>query len=39
LRNFASKVAAQLNDIHPSLAITELMRILVDLHNACRVEL
>src|SRR3979409_650697 len=33
LRGLASKAAAQLNDNHPSLAVTELMRILVDLHN------
>jgi starch phosphorylase len=33
LRNLASKVAVQLNDTHPSLAVTELMRILVDLHH------
>jgi starch phosphorylase len=33
LRGFAQKAAVQLNDTHPSLAVTELMRILVDLHN------
>src|ERR1700685_131891 len=33
LRSLASKVAVQLNDTHPSLAVTELMRILCDLHN------
>jgi starch phosphorylase len=33
LRNLPQKVAVQLNDTHPSLAVTELMRILVDLHN------
>src|SRR6201991_130206 len=33
LRNLSQKVAVQLNDTHPSLAVTELMRILVDLHN------
>ncbi len=32
LRNLAQKAAVQLNDTHPSLAVTELMRILVDLH-------
>ena len=33
LRSLSSKVAVQLNDTHPSLAVTELMRILIDLHN------
>lgn len=33
LRGLAAKAAVQLNDTHPSLAVTELMRILVDLHN------
>ena len=33
LRSLAPKAAVQLNDTHPSLAVTELMRILVDLHN------
>jgi starch phosphorylase len=33
LRGLAHKAAVQLNDTHPSLAVTELMRILVDLHN------
>ena len=33
LRGLTQKAAVQLNDTHPSLAITELMRILVDLHN------
>ena len=33
LRGLASKAAVQLNDTHPSLAVTELMRILIDLHN------
>src|SRR5947209_20470397 len=33
LRSLASKAAVQLNDTHPSLAVPELMRILVDLHN------
>jgi glycogen phosphorylase len=33
LRSLPQKAAIQLNDTHPSLAVTELMRILVDLHN------
>src|ERR1700761_7120995 len=33
LRSLAMKAAVQLNDTHPSLAVPELMRILVDLHN------
>jgi starch phosphorylase len=33
LRSLAQKAAVQLNDTHPSLAVTELMRILVDQHN------
>jgi glycogen phosphorylase len=33
LRGLSQKAAVQLNDTHPSLAVTELMRILVDLHK------
>jgi starch phosphorylase len=31
--SLAERNAVQLNDTHPSLAVAELMRILVDLHN------
>jgi starch phosphorylase len=31
--NFAEKVAVQLNDTHPAVAIVELMRILLDEHD------
>ncbi|MBB5045276.1 starch phosphorylase [Rhodopseudomonas rhenobacensis] len=33
LRSLAKKAAVQLNDTHPSLAVTELMRILIDHHG------
>src|SRR5665213_3148486 len=33
LRGLPSKAAVQLNDTHPSLAVTALMRILCDLHH------
>jgi glycogen phosphorylase len=32
-RDFPDKVAIQLNDTHPAVAVVELMRVLVDLHD------
>jgi glycogen phosphorylase len=32
IRTLASKVAVQLNDTHPAIAVAELMRILIDVH-------
>ncbi len=33
LRSLPERVAVQLNDTHPAIAVAELMRILVDLHD------
>jgi starch phosphorylase len=33
LDRFAEKVAMQLNDTHPAIAVAELMRVFVDLHG------
>ena len=33
LNNLADKVAVQVNDTHPAIAVAELMRLLVDVHN------
>ena len=33
IREFADKFALQLNDTHPSLAVPELMRLLIDVHR------
>jgi len=33
IRDFATKFAVQLNDTHPALAVPELMRLLIDVHD------
>src|SRR5579871_5030724 len=33
VRNLSEKVAIQLNDTHPSVAVAELMRLLIDIHK------
>ncbi len=33
LRSLPDKIAIQLNDTHPAIAIVEMMRLLVDMHN------
>ncbi len=33
IRSLPDKVAIQMNDTHPSIAVAELMRLLVDVHN------
>ena len=33
IRSLAEKAAIQLNDTHPSIAVAELMRLLIDKHN------
>src|SRR4029077_308119 len=33
VRNLPEKVAIQLNDTHPAIAVPELMRLLVDVHE------
>jgi glycogen phosphorylase len=38
VRSLPDKVAVQLNDTHPAIAIAELMRLLVDVHDIDRDE-
>ncbi len=38
VRNLAEKASVQLNDTHPSIAVAELMRLLMDVHRLPQAE-
>ena len=38
VRSLADKVAIQLNDTHPAIAVAELMRLLMDVHGLAEAE-